>query len=275
LGSTSNLDVTHCSDLTSDDDTVSQAGAAGDPRLRANDTMHPNLHIVCDLDEIIDFGAGADPRAAKAGTVDCRIRANLHVVIDLNYPGLWDFDVASILELEPEAVAAQDDPAMQNHSRPHHATCADRNVIRELAIFTNLGVVTYVAACAYYSPRTDYRAVFDDCVGLDADSFSEAGTESDDSRRVNTWRKLDRGWRSFRENLGKRERRVLATNSQGRDLFVEVHGNEHRSRAACLQARKVLGISEESDISRPSLGDACDSGDPFRGFLLRSKLAAN
>jgi hypothetical protein len=62
----------------------------------------------------------------KRAPVDGGVRADLHVVVDLNDSGLWDFEVTSILELETKAVAAQNDTAMHNHARSYDATCARR-----------------------------------------------------------------------------------------------------------------------------------------------------
>jgi hypothetical protein len=52
-------------------------------------------------------------------------------------------------------------------------------VIRELAVFTDLGVVTDVAARTNHGPRTDDSAVFDYRVRLHAHVFSDRGSGAD------------------------------------------------------------------------------------------------
>jgi len=53
---------------------VAQHGATGDSRLRRNDRVLADLHVVGNLNEIVDLNALRDIGVLKGPTVDCRIQ---------------------------------------------------------------------------------------------------------------------------------------------------------------------------------------------------------
>ena len=128
------FDVADDADLAGEGDVIAQAGAAGDAGLGDDDAVLPDDHVVGDLDEIVDFRALLNPCPAKAGAVDGGIRADFHVVVDLDDAGLRDFDVAAAGELEAEAIAAEHDAAVDDDAVPDHAARADGDARGELAV---------------------------------------------------------------------------------------------------------------------------------------------
>src|SRR4029077_403497 len=68
--------------LTANHDTVAKLGAAGDADLGYEDTTAPDLHVVPDLNQIINHRAGADDRIRAGTPVDRGIGADFHVILD-------------------------------------------------------------------------------------------------------------------------------------------------------------------------------------------------
>src|SRR5262249_53543237 len=64
------LDVAHDADLAGQHHVVAQDGATRDAHLRDDDAILPDLHVVRDLDQVVDLAARADPRGAGRGAVD-------------------------------------------------------------------------------------------------------------------------------------------------------------------------------------------------------------
>ena len=98
-------------------DVPAERGAAGDACLRDDDGVGTDDHVVGDLHQVIDLDPLADMGAAKAGTIDRRVRANLGVIVDLNRAGVWNLDELASLELVAEAVRTDDRAAVHDDAR--------------------------------------------------------------------------------------------------------------------------------------------------------------
>jgi hypothetical protein len=91
--------------------------ASGKTDLRRQHDVTANAGAVRHLDEVIDLGAGADPRFAKGGTVDRGIGANLDVVLDHDDRGLRNLLVGTIRsQHEAEAVGPNNGTIMEQHA---------------------------------------------------------------------------------------------------------------------------------------------------------------
>src|SRR5215510_8405633 len=82
-------------DLARQNHPPSEPRAARDPDLRHKDRVLTHLHVVPDLDEIVDFRAAADDGMAERRAVDGAVRADLHIVLDDDAAGLRDLAVPS------------------------------------------------------------------------------------------------------------------------------------------------------------------------------------
>ena len=63
------------------------------PTWAASSTSRPTRDVVADLHEVVDLGAGADPRLAHRGAVDGGVGADLDVVLDHHRADLRHLDV--------------------------------------------------------------------------------------------------------------------------------------------------------------------------------------
>src|SRR5689334_11195056 len=107
--------------LSSDDDVMAQPGASGDPYLRHENRVLPNRHVMCDLNEIVDFRPAFDNGAAVGRPIDGDIGSQFHIVLDDDGAELGNFVMAAFVLDVAEAVAADDRPAVDDHPRSESA----------------------------------------------------------------------------------------------------------------------------------------------------------
>jgi hypothetical protein len=98
-----------------------------------------DLDIVTDLDEIIDFNAGANPGGAQRAPIDRGAAADLNVVADFDRTYLWKFPVFPFAEDVAEAVTADHDAGMQGHAGPNMCARIKSYAWMEPAAFADRG----------------------------------------------------------------------------------------------------------------------------------------
>src|SRR5262245_37383128 len=84
------------------------SGDSGYARLRGDNRIFAYHHIVCDLDQVVDFDASPNGRLSKGGAVYSGVGANLHVVLHFHNPHLWDFDPLVTLPRVAKSIAPDD-----------------------------------------------------------------------------------------------------------------------------------------------------------------------
>ena len=93
-------------------DVVAGLAAPGDPHLPAEQVVAADLVVVADHDQIVDLGPFADPGGLEGRAVDRAVRADFHVVADLDLAGVRDLDVLAVDRVIFEAVATEDRPGV-------------------------------------------------------------------------------------------------------------------------------------------------------------------
>src|SRR5262249_58785233 len=96
------------------DDAAAEPARAGDADLGDDDRVLPDVHVVADLDEVVDLGPAANDRPAEHGAVDRRVGTDVHIVLDHDDADLRDLSVAAAVGYVAEAGAAAP------RSGPHH-----------------------------------------------------------------------------------------------------------------------------------------------------------
>src|SRR5215510_1382977 len=102
-------------DLAGQRHLVFEFRAARDADLRGQQYALPDLDSVRDLHEVVDLRSRPDSRRADSGTVDGRIRADLHVVLDDDSAGLGNFVMRAIRPGGKAKTVAADDRAVLDH----------------------------------------------------------------------------------------------------------------------------------------------------------------
>src|SRR5262249_4937337 len=141
--------------------------AARDADLGHENRMLTHLHVVPDLDEIIDFRAATDDGVAERRAVDGAVRADLHVVLDDDASRLRDLAVPCAVEGEAEPVGADDRARMHDDVAPESRAGEQRHVWTEYASLTGLH------ARSHEGQRTDARAGCYLRSGLDDDERAD------------------------------------------------------------------------------------------------------
>src|SRR5688500_1448276 len=108
--------MTTYADLPPENHVVADVGASGDPDLRRHQHVTAHVDAMCDLNEIVDLGAGTNPRFTDGGPIDRGVGTELHVVFDHDGGHLRDFLVRSILPAHESITVTPDDNAVLQHN---------------------------------------------------------------------------------------------------------------------------------------------------------------
>src|SRR5438309_1658273 len=77
---------------------IAQPGTSRDTRLPDDQTMLADLHVVRDLDEVVDLCSFADDRRPQCAPIDGHTRADLHVIADDDIADLWHFAMDAVVQ---------------------------------------------------------------------------------------------------------------------------------------------------------------------------------
>src|SRR5947207_3978572 len=164
----SDADVAGHAGLTRHHDVVLDDGAAGDADLRGEQRAAADRYAVRDVHEVVDLRSRANPRLADRRTIDRRVRANLHIVLDDDAGMLRNLQMrAVLLPREPETVAADDDPVVQRDA------IADDDALANGRLGVNDAARANPRARADHDVGEDDRACADRRAGADRDEWPD------------------------------------------------------------------------------------------------------
>src|SRR5205823_13694657 len=126
--------------------------APGDPRLCGKDGVCSDDNGVGHLHQIFNPCARLNPGPTETRPIDRRVRADLHVIVDLDNSDLRHFLLTLRRHFETESVCANHGATVQNHSCPEPAALSNRYPWINHAAVTNNDVVPDV------TPGADDRA---------------------------------------------------------------------------------------------------------------------
>src|SRR4051812_2702741 len=113
--------------LPAEDHVVADRRAAGHADLRRHQHVATNRDAVRDLHQIVDFRSRADARLTDGGSIDRRIRAELHVVFDHDGRDLRNLLVRAVAPTdEAVAVAPDHDAVLQDDAITNRDALAHR-----------------------------------------------------------------------------------------------------------------------------------------------------
>ena len=235
----------------------SDAGAAGNARLRGDDGMLSNNDVVRDLHEIVDLNAFLDPGPTESSAIDGCVCPDLNVVVNLDNSELRNFLVTAFDEFEPKTVRADYCTAVNNGACADSRLFANGYVRINQARRADNAFVSDVAAGADHGVVTDCRARFDDRMRLNRDAASDFCSWIDNRCRMNARPKSNRFGRQFQDNLLKGFRRVGHADLRGRGLPGKIQRNKNR-RCPCLpKARQITRIGVKRDLARGRFRERC------------------
>ncbi len=122
------VEMTDYPDLSGHHHILTNACAPRNSGLRRDDGIFSNDHVMSDLNEIIDLYTFLDPSSSESGSVNRRVGANLHVVVDLDDADLRNFFVATVNQLKSETVRADNRAAVNDDARANSRSFANGHV---------------------------------------------------------------------------------------------------------------------------------------------------
>src|SRR2546423_6614363 len=89
--------------------------------------MLAHLHVVADLDQIIDLCPFSDHGFAEGGAIDCRPGADLNIVLDPDDADLRDLVMLPLVERESVTIGADDHAGMDDAPAADPGAVVDGN----------------------------------------------------------------------------------------------------------------------------------------------------
>ena len=281
LGARADPEVAGNAGLPSERGKIADNARSGDARLRDENRVAADDHVVANLDEIVDLRPLADHRVAVCAPVDRHARADFDVVLDDDPPDLRHLEMSARTEGEAEAVltdmgAGVDDHPVADQRRDDRRRCSDSAVAADPHPGADHGIGTNDRAGADFRAAPDHRSRIDNHTGLqpcrrvDHRRGGDAALVEDGSR-------LDGARKQLRHHLGhgaiglaRHQRRTAGWRQ------IRMARTDESSRSARrLEKLKISGIVEEGQIAGARLVERRDVGDDAVrvGFTRQSRAA--
>ena len=223
--------------------------------------MGAGLHVVGDLDEVIDLASLADDGATEAGAIDGGIGPNLDVITDLHNAGLRNLDMPSLLELITKATGTDDGTRLKDHSISKDAALTDDGAGMKVTTFTKAHFVADQASGSNHGIGSDHSPLSNHGQGTDGDTLSQGCRGCHNRRGMDTRCGHHLGGCKGRHDRGKGGGGISHPKNYWSDLLRELHGNKNGRGLAGAKLSQIAGIPEKSDITRTSLLQGGDTGD--------------
>ena len=233
----------------------------GETDLGAEEGVLAYGRTVTHLDEIVDFGTGANPGLTDRSPVDAGICLDFDGVLEDRGSGLKDFVPAAAERLlgvlgEPEAVGADDGAVLEDYTIAKLAVFADDGVgvRKEVVAYADIGIDDDVSE--ENGAIAKDGAIHDHDEGPDVSAGADSRSGGDNGGGVDP-RRVQRRAVEDLDRPGEGEVRVGCAKGGGRKLgkgrFYE------DSRGLCrARERGISGIGDEGELARAG---GLDTGD--------------
>lgn len=264
-GMVTNSNVTNDPGLTSQNGIVANYHTTGQTNLGNNQTTLSDDDVVGNLHQVVDLGTSLDPGAAKPGTIDADIRADLHVVVDLDNADLGDLLVYGAWD-EAIAVAANNGTTMNDDAFAKYTTLEHDNIGVQPAAGTKINLTTDITTSTDNGTGADTDASFDDRVGTDMHIIRNHDIGINDSTAMNTGRRRKGGGCKLRNDGAESGRGVFDNNPTAvfRWLLIEVRLDNDNASFRRQDLRRVLGIAKKRQMMGLSFSKRRDTGNATR-----------
>src|SRR5262249_854274 len=141
--------------------------------------VFPYLHVMRDLDEIVELHSSSNDCRFEGAAVDACIRSDLNVVFDDHATNLWKLYVRRSITHEPESVCPDDGTCMNDHAisdldvgvddgtRIQRAVHPDARVLADVTTSFDRTAVTNHSSGLNHRARSDPNVLIDSRVGRD------------------------------------------------------------------------------------------------------------
>ncbi|MDT4869405.1 hypothetical protein FQZ97_1044310 [compost metagenome] len=99
-------------------------GAARHPHATGHGRVRPDVHVVADLDQVVELDAVFDHGVIQRTTVDAGVGADLDIVSDAHRAQLLDLDPLAFVRRKTESIGTDHHTRVQHAAFTHAATFA-------------------------------------------------------------------------------------------------------------------------------------------------------
>ncbi len=249
-------------DLSAEHGEVANRRASRNSDLRDQQRALADLHVVGNLNEVVDFRSRADERSFETRPVYACVRADFNVVFHDHLADLRHFDMLAVNEDVSVAVRADNRPRLQADALAELAVVHDDRRREEEGVFADFRESADVVVALQDRAVADNRALANRDVGADEHVFADKRLGVYCGGRVDS--RLGLGPESLLHDfaeLGKLYRRVVHAHDCRAlgERAVVVAGQENRARLCGGHFVGVFFVAEESQVGRLRLFEACDS----------------
>jgi len=248
----------------------SELNATRNACLRDDDAIGSGFNIVGYVDEIINFRARSNYRAAGFGTIDGTVCADLNILANLNVTHMRDFVAMVPNSHVAESIGPNHRSAVNDRAIPESGICVERNIRMENAIVSNLAVIANIAAGHNYGSSAYSDVVTQRYILANAGIFADVNIVASNNARMDTG--LNIQWLSKKlQDLGKGVSRIIYFYER----LIRRGGIQERDNGRSAGAGglgKKACIFGKNNITGFGFIDARDTDDegsmvPFNGAL--------
>src|SRR5690606_36306360 len=147
------LQMTDDPDLPAEHAVLHDLGGTRDHICRSDVRVLADLHVVRDMDQVVEFHAFAQDGAAERSAIDRTVRADLHIILDHHVADLRDLLAATRSRGETDTIAADHCAAVNDtvlsdyairvglHPGENDRALTDRHIVADEALRMDLHVV--------------------------------------------------------------------------------------------------------------------------------------
>jgi hypothetical protein len=132
--------------------------------LSRYDRVFPDSYVVRYVHQVVQFRASPDFGTIERATINRRIGANFHVILNIDLAQLWKFPALPALGHVPKAVRADYDPGVQDHTVGEAYANVQSHAGIQAASFPEPATPTQETERANLGVRSDLHPVLDDRV---------------------------------------------------------------------------------------------------------------
>src|SRR4051794_5854539 len=177
--------------LARQDNMIVKPGATGNSCLRDHNAAGTKVHVVPDLNQIIDHGAAANDRVRTSAAIDRGVRTDLHVVFDDHSAELRNPHKTGRIHGKTETILPDPYPGIDADPVADQ-TMAERGAGPDHSVIANHDLVIDHRIRGNPATPTDLHAGTDNHAGSDFGSLADSGCQVDHrcGSSAGPWRRL-------------------------------------------------------------------------------------
>ena len=168
----------------------SDVRAAGHAHAPGHGRVSADVHVVRDLNQIVEFDAIFQDGVTQGPSVHAGVGANFHIVADADRAELFDLVPAALHGRKAKAVGANDHATVQDTAITQDAVVANGDVGRQACVGTDAGASPDDGMGANFNAIAQHGIGLNHGQGTNGDALPQHGAGIDHGRRMDATRPL-------------------------------------------------------------------------------------